>query len=193
MKKKILLSIMLLFTICFSVFGFAGCDSREGAPTLEVDISKVSYVREQSGEKILRVFEKSIYDIDDVDGNKSINDIDISSHKNKLLKGIVITYKYIDKDGEPKTETFNSYQEFINAGGNVSGFNYYDKETDKNKYYVMTFSYKLAKPFEVKYVIDYYTWGDIVEDGSKLFDEQNNDLDESYDGGNKGNDIFGNR
>ena len=147
MKKKILLSIVVLMLMCFSLVGFVGCDSRNGAPTLTVKLGNV----DAGNWGVYNTARMTNEDIGDKNGDGLIDSTDVVIYKNSLFTNnaaISITYTYKDKNGQEQKKEWTSYQSFINDGGNVNGFEL-DKPADVE--YIMEFSYLTAKPVELKY------------------------------------------
>ena len=82
MKKKILLSIVAMVLICFSIFGFAGCDSRTNAPTLTVQIGDVHKLGEDG-----YVFErKTLSDIGDRNSDGVTDSTDVMDYKDTYIR-----------------------------------------------------------------------------------------------------------
>ena len=145
MKKKIILSIVALFMLCFSMIGFVGCDSRSNSPKLVVystarvdgeeaekeisldsDIS-VARIRKVNGFDFngdgteVAILDNAVND--DQNGDKVLTDADMVHYKSIHCK-MRIEYHEFDKTTKNYTikETWNTLREFINGGGIVSDF-----------------------------------------------------------------------
>ena len=161
MKKKILLSIVALFMLCFSMFGFVGCDSRANAAKLEIwckENGTAEEITKADKDTVVARIDLPIHGLDiNRDGIEQArtakgeqaddynNDGVLTSSDLIALKNILFingfTIKYYDKNkttGELEVkEIWTSYKQFINGGGQVSGFDL-SKEEGTHE---MTFSY----------------------------------------------------
>ena len=140
MKKKILLSVVALFLICFSMFGFVGCDSAKSPAKLNVEfpylgegstiiVPRIEIGNNTTAEMVVEL-KVSIFDL-------------LGFNANYYEDGIV------NAETIP-TETFASYSSFLNGGGLVTGFNLAQKEREQP--YKMQVQY-LGEEVEVEYKI----------------------------------------
>ena len=140
MKKKVLLSIVALFLMCFSIFGFVGCDSAENPAKLVVEFENLT--------------ENNIITLPRAEiGNGTTPEM-VEELKKEVFYIFGFKAKYYEDgqtgEGIVPTKTFTTYGSFLNSGGLITGFNLAQKESEKS--YKMQIKY-LDNEVEVEYKI----------------------------------------
>lgn len=140
MKKKIILSLVMLFVICFSAFGFAGCDNAKNPAVLEVKFGNLP--------------EGNVITVPRMEIGSGTTPEMVQEMKDAIFTVFGFSVNYykmgkVDASTEP-TETFTSYQHFLTNGGMITGFNLAQKE--RNESYTMQIKY-LDEEVEIEYKI----------------------------------------